>query len=257
MMRSKRVRALRHALLSLCGVLVCCVLAAEDRHPARAGRLTTTRETPRAFGTDSYNVTTVSAVGFYPSQNYYLYGTSLDLGRYGEVQTVEEFYAALDLPGGAVIDYIGLNSSSPAPFALGVELDQRRYDGLVNPVASFDSTVHGMDTEFNTTPIDFRYAGATGDALVIHVQQGAFDIPPVFGWVEVWWKRSVGYPYGTPSFNDVPSDHPFYDYIEALYASGITGGCGNGNFCPDAPLTRGQMAVFLAKALGLHWPETD
>ena len=24
--------------------------------------------------------------------------------------------------------------------------------------------------------------------------------------------------------------------------------------CPDAPLTRGQMAVFLAKALGLQWP---
>jgi hypothetical protein len=34
----------------------------------------------------------------------------------------------------------------------------------------------------------------------------------------------------------------------------VTGGCGNGNYCPDAPLTRGQMAVFLAKALGLHWP---
>jgi len=41
---------------------------------------------------------------------------------------------------------------------------------------------------------------------------------------------------------------------EALYAAGITGGCGNFNYCPDAPLTRGQMAVFLAKALGLHWP---
>ena len=31
-------------------------------------------------------------------------------------------------------------------------------------------------------------------------------------------------------------------------------GCGDGsNYCPDAALTRGQMAVFLAKALGLHW----
>lgn len=25
------------------------------------------------------------------------------------------------------------------------------------------------------------------------------------------------------------------------------------NVCPDAPLTRGQMAAFLGKALGLHW----
>src|SRR5438552_11200686 len=56
-----------------------------------------------------------------------------------------------------------------------------------------------------------------------------------------------------PTFTDVQTTHPFYQYIEALAASGITAGCGNGAYCPDAALTRGQMAVFLAKALGLHW----
>src|SRR3954462_8583481 len=55
---------------------------------------------------------------------------------------------------------------------------------------------------------------------------------------------------GSATFNDVPPSHPFFQYIEALSASGITGGCGGGNYCPDAPLTRGQMAVFLSKALG-------
>jgi len=58
---------------------------------------------------------------------------------------------------------------------------------------------------------------------------------------------------GTATFADVPTTHLFYQYIEALAAAGITSGCGGGNFCPDANLTRGQMAVFLAKALGLHW----
>ncbi len=58
----------------------------------------------------------------------------------------------------------------------------------------------------------------------------------------------------TASFGDVPISHPFFQYIEALKASGITGGCGGGNYCPDNPLTRGQMAVFLSKALGLYWP---
>ena len=59
-----------------------------------------------------------------------------------------------------------------------------------------------------------------------------------------------------PTFGDVPETHPFSRFIEALAASGITGGCGDGsNYCPNAPLTRGQMAVFLAKALGLHWVE--
>ena len=57
----------------------------------------------------------------------------------------------------------------------------------------------------------------------------------------------------TATFGDVPRTHVFYQYIEALAASGITSGCGGGNYCPDTFLTRGQMAVFLAKALGLHW----
>jgi hypothetical protein len=44
-----------------------------------------------------------------------------------------------------------------------------------------------------------------------------------------------------------------FQYIEALAASGITGGCGGGNFCPDSPVTRRQMAIFVAKALGLSY----
>ena len=57
----------------------------------------------------------------------------------------------------------------------------------------------------------------------------------------------------TATFLDVPTTHPFFQYIEALVRSGITAGCAEGFYCPDAPLTRGQMAVFLGKALGLHW----
>lgn len=53
---------------------------------------------------------------------------------------------------------------------------------------------------------------------------------------------------------DVPTNHPFFQYIEALSASGVTGGFGNGNDCPDAPLTRWHMVVFLSKALGLQFP---
>ena len=53
---------------------------------------------------------------------------------------------------------------------------------------------------------------------------------------------------------DVPVGSPLHQFVEALFAAGITGGCGGGNYCPNAPITRGQMAVFLAVALGLHWP---
>lgn len=68
------------------------------------------------------------------------------------------------------------------------------------------------------------------------------------------WSRQVSPPPASATFTDVPLDHPFSQYVEALVKSGITGGCGGGNFCPDNPLTRGQMAVFLAKGLGLSWP---
>jgi hypothetical protein len=39
--------------------------------------------------------------------------------------------------------------------------------------------------------------------------------------------------------------------INRLAAAGITGGCAPNRFCPTAPVTRGQMASFLARALGL------
>lgn len=40
-------------------------------------------------------------------------------------------------------------------------------------------------------------------------------------------------------------------YIEALVAAGITSGCGEGLFCPDDAVTRGQMAAFLNRAIEL------
>ena len=52
-------------------------------------------------------------------------------------------------------------------------------------------------------------------------------------------------------FGDVPCNSPFASWIEQLYDEGITGGCGNGNYCPSNPNTRAQMATFLAKTFGL------
>jgi hypothetical protein len=69
------------------------------------------------------------------------------------------------------------------------------------------------------------------------------------------WTRTISPAPATATFNDVPTSSPIFQFVEALAASGITAGCGGGNYCPNNPLTRGQMAVYLAKALGLHWPE--
>jgi hypothetical protein len=56
----------------------------------------------------------------------------------------------------------------------------------------------------------------------------------------------------TPTFADVPLDYWSWQYIEAIYAVGITSGCGTNPliYCPTLPVTRAQMAVFLLR--GIH-----
>ena len=48
-----------------------------------------------------------------------------------------------------------------------------------------------------------------------------------------------------PVFNDVPANYWARSFIETLAYNGVTGGCGNDNYCPESPVTRAQMAVFL------------
>jgi hypothetical protein len=60
----------------------------------------------------------------------------------------------------------------------------------------------------------------------------AFPVPPATGTV----------------FADVTTSTWAADWIEQLYADGITGGCGGGNYCPGDPVTRAQMAIFLLRA---------
>ena len=73
--------------------------------------------------------------------------------------------------------------------------------------------------------------------------------------IRIVWRRQVSPAPAAATFGDVPTGHWAFRFVEALAASGITGGCGGGNYCPDNPVTRASMAVFLATALGLHWPD--
>jgi pimeloyl-ACP methyl ester carboxylesterase len=50
------------------------------------------------------------------------------------------------------------------------------------------------------------------------------------------------------AFADVPTGHWAFSSIESLSASGITSGCGGGNYCPENPATRAQMAVLLERS---------
>jgi hypothetical protein len=73
-----------------------------------------------------------------------------------------------------------------------------------------------------------------------------------------YWYAFAGDPARTmgstgtflPVFSDV-ADSPFRTSILWLLEAGITGGCGDGRFCPTAAVTREQMASFLSRALDL------
>lgn len=46
-------------------------------------------------------------------------------------------------------------------------------------------------------------------------------------------------------FSDVPVSDPICPWVQELVRRGVTAGCGSGQYCPNNPVTRAQMAVFL------------
>ena len=73
--------------------------------------------------------------------------------------------------------------------------------------------------------------------FLLRAEHGSTYTPPASG-------ASTG-------FGDVPVTYWAADWIKQLAAEGITGGCGSGNYCPETPVTRAQMAVFLVKTFNL------
>jgi parallel beta-helix repeat protein len=56
----------------------------------------------------------------------------------------------------------------------------------------------------------------------------------------------------TPTFADVPFEHPFHDDIETLYQKGYTSGCATDplRYCPETTMNRAESAVYVER--GIH-----
>jgi hypothetical protein len=171
------------------------------------------------------------------------------------------FLAPVRVPDGAVLTSIAFDfcdGSTTGQHWLGALAEANRNDGEFFPVGN---QMHSVSDAVNPcvtytqdiSALNLVVDSQTSRFVLLAITQ-ATDASNALAGAVVGYKLRVSPSPGTATFNDVPTSHPFFQYIEALAKSGITGGCGSGNFCPDAPLTRGQMAVFLAKALGLQWP---
>jgi len=210
---------------------------------------------PETYGTTSKSWYVLNARDFLPydsTTTYLAFDDTISLSG-GTSQLV----ATIRLPAGALLTDIEYRvCDTNATLDIGARL-------------WMSSVADGTLTYINDTPVT---TGAPGCGLFSHTYSPAVQIDNdgfTYG-LALYWQPSaglslrvtsarVGYKLqvspdpSTATFADVPVGHPFHRFVEALYASGITGGCGGGHFCPDAPVTRGQMAVFLAGALGLHW----
>ena len=91
---------------------------------------------------------------------------------------------------------------------------------------------HGLGFGHHTDPQATMY-----ESLGAHAPRGA-----ALGTTD---KTCAEYAYHT--FLDVPYNYWAWNFVESIETQGITLGCGVGVFCPDDPVSRAQIAVFLLR----------
>ena len=159
------------------------------------------------------------------------------------------FSSGIDLPTGAKI--VGIDLEACDNTNLGYADVQVR----VCPQGASCGGIAGVST----------FPGCVTSTGADHTVQNAAEYYPIFVTihdatasvavraVRIRYQLQLSEPPDVSSFDDVEQDDPDRPAIEAMVAAGVATGCGNENFCPDNPVTRAQLAVYLARALGLHW----
>jgi streptogramin lyase len=182
-------------------------------------------------------------------------------GSFADVPASQQFYKFIEnlFHNGVTSGYTGGNYCPENPVSraqMAVFLMKSNLGAAETPPAATGTTFADVPASNPFAPwieqlAGFQITGGCGggnycpDSAVTRAQMAVFLL-----------KAEHGSAYTPPLcagiFPDVPCSNPFADWIEQLFAEGITGGCGGGNYCPDNPNTRGQTAVFLVKTFGLQ-----
>ena len=128
------------------------------------------------------------------------------------------------------------------------------------PIATFASSVFGpgcFDVGTFSAAISAYTVDNAGHFLLIETEFGALDGTNRLAGSAVGYQLQVSAAPATATFNDVPTSDLAFQFVEAFAAAQITVGCSTSPpmYCPDNFVTRRQMAVFFAKALGLNWAQ--
>jgi hypothetical protein len=115
---------------------------------------------------------------------------------------------------------------------------------LFNPLAAWIEALYAARITGGCTTNPLQYCP---NQAVVRGQMAVFLLRAKHGWSYVPPAPTV------QTFADVPLNHPFARWIYRAAAEGITGGCATNpnRYCPDGPVTRAQMAVFLVRAFNL------
>jgi len=229
-------------------------LTSKPRPDAGSAQPGTPVQPPAAYGTTEYSVTSVYA-GAFNGQGVLDPIATTGFGYRYFTGGSKIFIGSVSIPSGVIIDYLGLTNCDADGGHFGFTL----YDTTAiaySVVGTVNSTGNACETEYNGSALGYSYSQNAGHNLEIYIYQTGAPTDGSAGVLsaEVWWRRQVHDGPSTATFSDVPTNHPFFKFVEALHAAGITGGYPDGRFGVNDSLTRGQMAVFLSTALGLNWP---
>ena len=210
-----------------------------------------------AYGTSSLTVYQESSMNFVGRSSTNTYATGGGVDRFLTAGTALQ--ASPHIPTGAQIERIELRAcDTSATESVALVLGTCPTAGSTCTLAGQVTTGPAGDTpgcsDFSSTLGTPVIVNNQTTPLLLSVSTGS-STAASFTAVKLYYRLRVSPAPAVATFpNDVPTTHPFFRFVEAMAASGLTGGCGPGAFCPDQPVTRGQMSVFLANALGLHFP---
>lgn len=250
-----RRTTLAAALLPALSILV---LAA---HPPAALGQSADRPSGPAYGTTSRILYHVGFDEFAPEASMYNYSTVSVNTHLGRISNGPVFFSASPhIPSGALLtylelDYCDINNGGQHMDLLLSSCDFLGADCL--PLGEITTAALSGDgcgfIPLDLTPQNFTLDNNARE-LVLRLGMSSGNVTNVLIGAYVGYKLQVSAGPAVATFTDVPTTSPLFKFVEALVAAGITAGCGGGNYCPNTPITRGQMAVFLATALGLHFP---
>lgn len=242
--------------------------------PTATAQATPEKSRPTTYGTSALSYIEVPATEFLPWDSTCAYTSDSDGWGPRWSPNACPFNAGLHLPSGAKPIYLELDFVDTNPFSVVVgslvECDYLGQNCTTHPAAGAgpsDCVSSGYicsgsgfsgGTGFQTA--DLTPDGITVDNFIRSYRltaeaQASGGSLKIAGMI-VGYILQVSLDPVTATFNDVPVGHPQHRFVEALVAAGITAGCNVSPplYCPDSPLTRGQMAVYLSVALGLQFP---